>query len=157
MFYWRINIWESLLNEITHTRHACTSHRAYLCLRAWSDQRRNSVAYVHLPIVCKIWDVCSHLLTLVPRSRIFLPWRWRRYIPQKRRLTQDLHGATSQKTTFYTVYNLSQISVQGYICLLCIFLTTGCLGKYLDRREMKWQEVGGNCIMSFIACTLLQV
>jgi hypothetical protein len=37
--------------------------------------------------------VCSHLLTLVPRSRIFLPWRWR----------QDLHCATSQKTAFFIV------------------------------------------------------
>jgi hypothetical protein len=45
-------------------------------------------------------SVCSHLLTLVPRSRILLPWRWRRYVPPKRLLTQDLHSATSQKTTF---------------------------------------------------------
>jgi hypothetical protein len=44
--------------------------------------------------------VCSHLLTLVPRSRIFLPWRWRRYVPSKRRLAQDTHSATSQKTYF---------------------------------------------------------
>jgi hypothetical protein len=43
----------------------------------------------------------SHLLTLVPPSRIFLPWRWRRYIPPKYRFTQDLHGATSQKTAFF--------------------------------------------------------
>jgi hypothetical protein len=43
---------------------------------------------------------CIHLLTLVLRSRIFLPWRWRRYVPPKRRFTQDLHGATSQKTAF---------------------------------------------------------
>jgi hypothetical protein len=47
--------------------------------------------------------VCSHLLTLVPRSRIFLPWRWRRCVPPKRQLTLDLHGATSQKTTFFIV------------------------------------------------------
>jgi hypothetical protein len=46
-------------------------------------------------------SVCSHLLTLFRRSRTFLPWRWRRYVPQKRRLTQDLHSATSQKTTFF--------------------------------------------------------
>jgi hypothetical protein len=45
---------------------------------------------------------CNHLLTLVPRSRI-LPWRWRRYVPPKRRLTHDLHGATSQKTAFFIV------------------------------------------------------
>jgi hypothetical protein len=29
-----------------------------------------------------------------------------------------------------------------------------CWGEYLDRREMKWQDVGENCIMSFITCTL---
>jgi hypothetical protein len=44
---------------------------------------------------------CSHILTLVPRSRIFLPWRWRRYLPPKRRFTQDLHSVTTQKTTFF--------------------------------------------------------
>jgi hypothetical protein len=32
---------------------------------------------------------------------IFLSWRWRRYIPQKRRFTQYLYSATSQKTAFY--------------------------------------------------------
>jgi hypothetical protein len=32
---------------------------------------------------------------------IFLPWRWRWYVPPKRRFTQDLHCATSQKTAFF--------------------------------------------------------
>jgi hypothetical protein len=41
--------------------------------------------------------------TLVSRSRIFLPWRWRRYLPPKHRFTQDLQGATSQKTAFFIV------------------------------------------------------
>jgi hypothetical protein len=44
---------------------------------------------------------CNHLLTLVHSSRIFLPWRWRRYIPPKRQFTRDLHGATPQKTAFF--------------------------------------------------------
>jgi hypothetical protein len=44
--------------------------------------------------------VLTDVLTLVPRSRIILPWRWRQYVPPKRRLTQDLHGAISQKTAF---------------------------------------------------------
>jgi hypothetical protein len=50
------------------------------------------------------WGVadCSQL-TLVPRSRIFLPWRWRRYVLPKRRFTQYLHGATSKKTAFFIV------------------------------------------------------
>jgi hypothetical protein len=46
--------------------------------------------------------VCSHLLTLVPCSRNFIPWRRSRYVPPKRRFTQYLHGATSQKTLFIT-------------------------------------------------------
>jgi hypothetical protein len=46
---------------------------------------------------------------LVPRSPIFLPWRWRRYVPPKRWFnSQDLHGATSQKTAFF-VYSYSSI------------------------------------------------
>jgi hypothetical protein len=40
---------------------------------------------------------CDPLLTLVPRSRIFLPRRWGRYVLPKRQFTQDLHGATSQR------------------------------------------------------------
>jgi hypothetical protein len=34
-------------------------------------------------------------------SFILLPWRWRRYVPPKRRFIQYLHGATSQKTAFF--------------------------------------------------------
>jgi hypothetical protein len=54
------------------------------------------------------WDVapcryCVNQQTLVPRSRIFMPWGWRPYVPPKRRLTQYLHGAPSQKTTFFIV------------------------------------------------------
>jgi hypothetical protein len=45
--------------------------------------------------------VWSHLITLVSRSRIFLPWRWRRFVPPKCRFTQDLYSATSQKTKFF--------------------------------------------------------
>jgi hypothetical protein len=46
-------------------------------------------------------SVCSQLLTLAHRLRIIPPWRWRRYVPPKRRSTQVLHSATSQKTTFF--------------------------------------------------------
>jgi hypothetical protein len=34
---------------------------------------------------------------------LLLPWRWRRYVFPKRRLTKYLHGATSQKTVFFIV------------------------------------------------------
>jgi hypothetical protein len=54
-------------------------------------------------------SVCSHLLTLVPRSRIFLPWRWSRYVHTKRRLTQDLHSAISQKPAFFIALSSSLV------------------------------------------------
>jgi hypothetical protein len=60
------------------------------------------LACTGLPVICV--PLCCYLLTLVPRSRIFLPWRWRRYVTLKRRfISQDLHGATSQKTAFFIV------------------------------------------------------
>jgi hypothetical protein len=69
--------------------------------------------------------VCSHLLTLVPRSRIFLPWRWKRYVPSKLRFTQCLHAATSQKTAFFIIrldfLPGELVSCQNY------FSTTQCL------------------------------
>jgi hypothetical protein len=52
----------------------------------------------------KYTELCSYLLTMVPRSRIFLSLRWRRYVPPKRQFTQDLHGATSQKTALLIFY-----------------------------------------------------
>jgi hypothetical protein len=51
------------------------------------------------------WTLCVAPALLV-RSRIsscLLPWRWRPYVPPKRRITQFLHGTTSQKTSFFIV------------------------------------------------------
>jgi hypothetical protein len=60
---------------------------------------------------------CSYLLTLVPRSKILLPWRWRRYDPPKRRFTQKLHGATSQKTAFFIVITVKTSNLtRNVIC-----------------------------------------
>jgi hypothetical protein len=53
----------------------------------------------------------SHLLTLVPRSRTFLPWRWRRYIPPKHRFTQDPHSDTSQKTAVFIFYSCLRLKI----------------------------------------------
>jgi hypothetical protein len=54
-------------------------------------------------------SVCSHLATRVLRSPIFLPWRWRRYVPPKRRLTQELHSATSSQYQSCLVVFLTQL------------------------------------------------
>jgi hypothetical protein len=37
----------------------------------------------------------------------FPPWRWRRYVPSKRRLTLNgLHGVISQKMTLFLIWNI---------------------------------------------------
>jgi hypothetical protein len=49
-------------------------------------------------------SVCSNLLTLVSRSRVFLPWRWRRYVPPKRRLPKIYttpHSRRRHSSTWY--------------------------------------------------------
>jgi hypothetical protein len=46
---------------------------------------------------------CSHLHTLLPRSRIFLPWRWRLSVLPKRRFTQDLHVPHPRKRHSSTI------------------------------------------------------
>jgi Tfp pilus assembly protein PilN len=56
----------------------------------------------------------------------FLPWRWRRYVPPKRRLTPLLHGATSHKTAFFILlgrwkywkYNIQQHRILLWLSLL---------------------------------------
>jgi hypothetical protein len=67
-------------------------------------------------------SVCSHLLTLVPRLQIFLPWRWRRYIPPKCRFKQDLHGSTSKKTAFFIVTAMKTSDLRNLnLCLWVLF------------------------------------
>jgi hypothetical protein len=47
------------------------------------------------------WDVV--LCRFCVSRRFVSLWRWRRYVPPKRRFTQDLHGSTSQKTKFFLI------------------------------------------------------
>jgi hypothetical protein len=72
--------------------------------RSWVNRRFGGMYHLHLQgrkIREQVVADCCHLLTLFPRSRIFLPWRGRWYVPPKRRFTQDLHGSTSHKTVFF--------------------------------------------------------
>jgi hypothetical protein len=65
----------------------------------------------------------SYLLMMVPRSQILLSWRWRRNDPQKRRFTQELHGATTQKTAFFS-FNIIANDIQwNYIVALNLSLS----------------------------------
>jgi hypothetical protein len=92
---------------------------------------------------------CSHLLRLVPRFRIFLPCRWRRYVPPKHRFTQELHGATSQKTAFFIVCVLMQFwwNFLHNLLNMCSDVNTLRTGRQLidfwllnvaDRESINW-------------------
>jgi hypothetical protein len=67
-------------------------------------------------------SVCSHLLMLVPLSRIFLPWKQRRCVPQKRRFTRRhipedgiLHSHRCENLKSYM--NIENYKYQnGYFC-----------------------------------------
>jgi hypothetical protein len=59
---------------------------------------------------------CSHLLTLVPRSRIFLLWRGGRCVYPKRRFTEELRRATSQKTAFSIVTAVKTSNLRDTLC-----------------------------------------
>jgi hypothetical protein len=74
------------------------------------------------------WDVtpCRYCVKcLQPRAHagsslaIILPWNCRRYIPPKRRFTQDLHGASSQKTAIFivTAMKTSNLATDVFICV----------------------------------------
>jgi hypothetical protein len=51
--------------------------------------------------------------------------RWRRYVPPNRRLTQDLHSATSQKTPFFTSKVWRSTSDQDRVPLFRHHVQTG--------------------------------
>jgi hypothetical protein len=91
-------------------------------------------------------SVCSHLLTLVPRSRIFLSWRWRRYVPPKCRFIQDLHSATSQKTAFFVV---TAVKTSNLIKQRCVW--HGCLCIIVRR----WQKIT-KLILSPSRCCVIE-
>jgi hypothetical protein len=74
-----------------------STHETQILLKILANWNKRT----HLSTTPSVCSVCSRLLTLVPHSRIYLPWRWRRYFTPKRRFTQDLHGTTSQKTEFF--------------------------------------------------------
>jgi hypothetical protein len=112
--------------SVLHVRSSCNS---FGVSPQWSRrQKMNNVR-------------CSHLLTLAPRSRIFLPWRRRRYVPPKRRFTQDVHSATSQRTAFFTVFTVDQYGwkfgiieqrlVKSFVISFILFLKWGNWAKKL--------------------------
>jgi hypothetical protein len=85
-------------------------------------------------------SVCIHWPTLVLRSRILLPWRWRRYVPPKRRSTQDLHSATSQKTTFFivTAVKASNLTYVKFISAFSTYQKPPAISMLLMCNKRSW-------------------
>jgi hypothetical protein len=69
---------------------------------------------------------------LQTRSRIFLPWRWRRYVPPKRRFVQERHGATSQKAAFFivTAVKISNLTQEAVFSMSSAPSRRGTAGLY---------------------------
>jgi hypothetical protein len=87
-----------------------------------------SVPFWYYPVLWRmpssgIWLIISHAHS----SRIFLPWRWRRYIPPKHRFTQHLHCATSHKTTFFIV---TAENLKSYLSCSSFFLLDKSFFKF---------------------------
>jgi hypothetical protein len=74
----------------------------------------------------------------------WLPWRLRRFVPPKRRFTQELHGVTSQKKAF---------SIQKYLFLLLNFIILSHITHChpVGNRRLK-VLVDGNGINKWITC-----
>jgi hypothetical protein len=84
----------------------CLNSCFQLTSKSWSFDKYTTTEQIWIIPSFGMWRRVDLVWTDVPRSRIFQPWRWRRYVPPKRRVTQDLHGATSQKTAFYIKVNV---------------------------------------------------
>jgi hypothetical protein len=104
--YYNIQVW--VLNLVFHLRRYTESENKVL-RRAFgakrekeraSSRRRVSSSGMWRRVVC--WVAC-HLLTCWFLLQLFIrPWRWRRYVPPKRRLQLNrLHGVTSQKMILF--------------------------------------------------------
>jgi hypothetical protein len=89
---------------------------------AWAGGCRLATS-CKLPAIYELEGRESSLLVLC--ARIFLPWRWRRYVPPKRRFSPlDLHGATSQKMAFFIVTAVKTSNLTQYYKQFSFFTFT---------------------------------
>jgi hypothetical protein len=71
-----------------------------LHLQGSNNAREGSIRRIALLTV-------SNLITLSSLALFALHWRWRRHVPPKRRFMSNPHDATSQKTEFFMIQQLS--------------------------------------------------
>jgi hypothetical protein len=106
---WSINVslfnWSCQLQLVGNTNYDCPDYVIYPTYVFFG----NFLEHPRSDLILRnafFWDVAQSAATcsrwFLARG-FFLPWRWMRYFPPKRLLTQDLQVATSQKTAFFIV------------------------------------------------------
>jgi hypothetical protein len=96
-------------------------------VRIWIDVSKEYIASIlggdNQPKKTRGWTTWLGRILLVCYSAEFRPWRWRWYVPPKRRFTYELQGATTVKTSNYTQE-----------CVICYYIpfksTITCSYKY---------------------------
>jgi hypothetical protein len=96
------------------------------------------------------WTYRLHLQGIKIRERetsvsrwLQSPWKCRRYVPPKRRITQDLHGITSQEIAFFGDSICCNSNLQGKDCLrwlvvsMCTWMNWHKM-RPRDRRLAMW-------------------
>jgi hypothetical protein len=94
---------------MNHNLYLKTKIRKYMLLFIFFEHTITVGFEVLTAVVLKrtiLWDItppaCHPLSRWFLAQLIFRPWRWRRYVPPKRRLTLNrLHGVISQKMVLF--------------------------------------------------------
>jgi hypothetical protein len=88
----------------SHNKQRCFPWAPLTCSSLHRKRAVFSVSYeLHMYLNMPPGTCLSTWCTLVSCSAYFLPWRWKRCVPPKRRLTYGLHGSIPQRmATFIT-------------------------------------------------------
>jgi hypothetical protein len=96
------NVWDLLFSRQWLWRMPC---------RYFVNRRFGGTYRLHLQIIRNPRAMNQREQVYVARG-LLIPWRWRRYVPTKRRWTKYLHGDTSQNTAFLVEKDLPDYRCQ---------------------------------------------
>jgi hypothetical protein len=94
-------------------------HRGKVCSLNVGGERFWKTQDLRMSPSSGTWSLLSRPLLLVSCSADFSPWKWRSYVPPKRRFTYGLRGTISQMMDTWTKHNLHQKLPRsaGYVTL----------------------------------------
>jgi hypothetical protein len=93
--------------------------------------RRNNASEENYRLLATVWQFSSLPL-------FFLPWRWRRHVPPKRRFIINPHGATSQRMAFFIVTAV-KTSIHARFKLSCNYRLSSISRAFPQTRQL-WQK-----------------